>query len=84
MTLETIRNNIDTKIKKMYGEGRTLTEIKVNLSGTTINFKTLLETHTIGTPSNKMITMYIEQAEKRIKDLDFINDAYIKLNINNQ
>jgi hypothetical protein len=80
MTLETIKINVDRKIEKMIDtEKRSISEVAKQLKNVRENFKKILEADTNSSPRNSMITMYIDQSEKRIKDFEF---ADVKLSNN--
>jgi len=78
MTLETIKVNIDKKIEKMIDtENKTLPEVARQLYNTKENFKRILEADADSSPKNHMMTMYIDHAEKRVKDFRFIQETLV-------
>lgn len=76
-----IREQIDRKIKTMYGEGKSLSLIANTLINTGNNFKNLLENNATGSRA-EMIACYSEHSLKRAEDLEKIKNSYKQLNIN--
>lgn len=78
MTLETIKQNIDRKIERMISqESKTLPDIARQLLITKDNFKRLLAADTNSSPRTHMMNMYIDFSEKRLKDLQFIEEKLV-------
>ena len=78
MTLETIKTNIDRKIERMIKqESKTLPDIAKQLVNTKDSFKDLLNADTNTTTRTHMMKMYIDFSDKRIVDLEFIEDRLV-------
>ena len=78
MTLETIKTNIDRKIERMIKqESKTLPEIARQLVNTKESFKDLLGADTNSSTRTHMMKMYIDFSDKRIVDLEYIEDSLV-------
>ena len=78
MTLDTIKTNIDRKIEKMIKQdSRTLPEIARQLVNTKKSFIDMLNAGTDTNTRAHMMKMYIEFSDKRISDLEFIENNLI-------
>ena len=80
MTLETIKKNIDSKIERFIKVDRKpLADIARQMVLTKDNFKKLLEADVNSSTRTHMMQMYIDFAEKRVKDMEFIENRLAKL-----
>lgn len=75
MNIETIKGNINRKIERyIKDDNLTFPEIAEKLTITRDNFQKLLDSDVNSSARLHMLTQYIAFSEKRIKDIEFIED----------
>jgi hypothetical protein len=75
MNIETIKGNINRKIERyLKDDNLTFPEIAQKITTTKDNFQKLLDSDVNSSARLHMLTQYIAFSEKRIRDIEFVDD----------